>query len=491
MDTGNPKSFRPAVVQLEAREVPTVASINLVNGVLTVQTNNESSNVSIVQNPFTVAVRDSITNQVWNYARGQVGMVNVFGGTGDDAFTSQGNAGVYVGMYGKGGDDTLNGDAGPNTLIGGPGNDRLYGRGGNDLINGGAGNDFIFGGLGDDILNGNDGNDNVIGGQGADGITGNAGDDVLVSIDGTNRDVVDAGTGTDTAWVDLINGVQESVTGLDGTDFIRPVAAFANGADVTLTGDRIPNPTLLSSFDQYETFADRPLFAAAGPTLDDINQSVSGFGNVILDDSWLLGSLGAMLIEYPDLMKSNVVDFGDGTFGVRFNGTYYRVDNQLPVAQFGAVLPTYAGVGAENSLWVAIIEKAVATATSSVNPSYTFIDGVGTPATAFTLFGAPSTGISNLTLPGVLVDPAQLGSIIEGTLDRQFPTVFTVQSAPGGVQLNDGQTYTITGLEFDTAGDVSSVLMRDPTGLDGIVTIAIDDLFSTDGILTFADFSTV
>ncbi|MCE9565314.1 MAG: hypothetical protein K8U57_25045 [Planctomycetes bacterium] len=508
MDTGNPKSFRPQVVQLEAREVPAVASIQLVNSVLTIQTTNDDSNVSVVQNPFTVAIRDSDTNRVWNYSRSQVNAVQVFGGLGNDTISSTGNAGVNVQLYGKGGNDTLDGDGGANLLIGGPGNDRLYGRGGDDTINGGVGNDFIFGGIGNDVLNGQDGDDTVIGGQGADAITGGAGDDVLVSIDGTNRDVVDAGTGTDTAWVDNVNGVQESVTGLDGTDFIRPVAAFANGADLTLTGDRIANPALVSTSDSYETFTNRPLFPSAGPTINDINQTsftFSRFGSTFLnlDDSWLLGSLGSMIQEYPNLIKTNVVDFGDGTYGVRFNGTFYRVDNELPVGTPGDVLPAYAGVGVDNSLWVAVIEKAVATASSNLNPSYTLIDnstGAGIlPATAFALFGAPTQAYN---LPSSFPTADQLGTVLKQGVASKFAIVVTVTTVGGGATLERGQSYSLTGLVFDTTGTVTSVILRNPTGVDGggsfdadpndgYVTISINNIFASTGTISFGDFTNV
>ncbi|WP_439626673.1 hypothetical protein [Gemmata sp.] len=502
MDTGNPKSFRPAVVQLEAREVPAVASVQLVGGVLTVQTNDESSNVAVSQTATNINVRDSVTNQVWNYARAQVSVVNMFGGAGNDSFTSKGNAGVYVGLYGKGGDDVLDGNAGPNTLIGGPGNDRLFGRGGADLINGGAGNDFIFGGLGNDVLNGQGGADTVNGGQGIDAITGGPGNDVLVSIDGTNLDTVDAGGGgEDILWIDNVGGVQEAVTGITAEDLIRPVAAFANGADLTLTGDRIPLPDLLSTFQRYETFTNRPLFAAGGPTLSDVNQTASEFffGTFpVLDDSTLLASLGAMLDAFPNLIKSNVVDFGDGTYGARINGTFYRVDNRLPVAAAGDVVPTYAGVGADNSLWVAVIEKVVATATSTVNPSYSFIDGTITASQAFQMFGARASDVSNVNLPGVLVDSSQLGNIIQTALNRNNPIVFAVSTGSFASGLSDGQTYTITGLTFDTQNNVAGVVMRNAAGRfdtdnppDGVLTVAIDDLFNTDGTLTFANFDNV
>lgn len=498
MDTGNPK-FRPAVVQLEAREVPAVVSVQLAGGVLTVQTDNQASNVAVVQNASIVNLRDSVTGQVWNYPRSQVNVVNVFGGAGNDSFRAKGNAGVYVGLYGKGGDDVLDANGGSNTIIGGPGNDRLFGRAGIDIISGGKGNDFIFGGAGNDILNGQDGADTVNGGQGIDAITGGPGDDVLVSIDGTNLDTVDAGGGgTDVLWVDDVNGVQEAVTGITAEDLIRPVAAFANGADLTLTGDRIPLPDLASSFETYETFANRPLFAAGGPSLSDVNQTLFFSSFPYLDDSTLLASFGAMLDAFPSLITSNVVDFGDGTFGARINGTFYRVDNRLPVSQTGAVVPTYAGVGADNSLWVAVLEKVVATASSNVNPSYAFIDGTITAAQAFQMFGVSAANVSNVALPGVLVDSSQLGNIIQTALNRNNPIVFTVNSASFSSGLTDGQTYTITGLTFDPQNNVAGVVMRNAAGVfdtdnppDGVVTVAIDDLFNTDGTLTFANFDNV
>lgn len=482
MHTGNPKSFRPTVQQLESREVMSVATVQLANSVLTVQTNAEDSNVTVVHNSSNITVRDAITDMVWNYPRSQVSRLIVSGSSGNDSFTSVGASGLVVNLYGRGGNDYLEGDTGGNILVGGPGNDRIFGRGGNDTLKGYDGNDFIFGGIGNDTITGDAGNDNLIGGQGADAISGSTGDDVLVTIDGALTDVADAGTGTDTVWVDLINGVQEAVTGLDGLDFIRPVAAFANGADTTLTGDRIPVPGLVNGTDEYETFIGRPLFADVGPTLDDINQTTDDTGNVILDDSWLLSSLGSMLEAYPNLIKTNVVDFGDGTYGVRFNGTFYRVDNRFPVSQFGSTLPTYAGVGAQNSLWVAVIEKAAATGTSTQNASYllidnTFVAGGITPTVANALFGAPT---QNFNVPGSFVNSSQLGVVLEQAVNSNFAVVFTETG---------GQSFTLVQLLFDSNGDVLQLVFRDPSA--GYFNVGIDTLFAASGRLSFGDFNNV
>jgi Ca2+-binding RTX toxin-like protein len=71
-------------------------------------------------------------------------------------------------LEGGGGDDTLRGEEGNDWLFGGGGADKLYGGLGNDLIDGGSENDFIKGEDGDDILIGGLGNDRLFGGIGND-----------------------------------------------------------------------------------------------------------------------------------------------------------------------------------------------------------------------------------------------------------------------------------------------------------------------------------
>ena len=65
-------------------------------------------------------------------------------------------------------DDTLRGDVGANTLLGGSGNDSLFGSGGDDVLIGDIGNDNLNGGDGDDILIGGAGADALDGGSGVD-----------------------------------------------------------------------------------------------------------------------------------------------------------------------------------------------------------------------------------------------------------------------------------------------------------------------------------
>jgi Ca2+-binding RTX toxin-like protein len=99
-------------------------------------------------------------------------------------------------LQGTGGDDSLNASgftAGPVTLDGGNGNDRLRGGGGSDSLLGGEDNDTLDGGLGNDALSGGNGNDYLFGNDGSDTLNGDAGDDVLIDWSGTNLRV--GGTG--------------------------------------------------------------------------------------------------------------------------------------------------------------------------------------------------------------------------------------------------------------------------------------------------------
>jgi Ca2+-binding RTX toxin-like protein len=87
----------------------------------------------------------------------------------------------------------LNGDNGPNRIVGTVGGDR---------IDGGGGADRLFGGDGDDCIDG---------GPGADRISGGNGNDKINARDGV-ADVVDCGPGKDVAQVDKVDKVRNCET---------------------------------------------------------------------------------------------------------------------------------------------------------------------------------------------------------------------------------------------------------------------------------------
>ena len=107
-------------------------------------------------------------------------------------------------------DDTIIGDAVPNVIKGGDGNDKLNGGDQNDKLYGGdgddmlgnvdvdgeggdegeGGDDMIMGGAGNDTINGGAGNDTINGGAGDDDMTGGAGVDTFVFGPGHGSDVI-------------------------------------------------------------------------------------------------------------------------------------------------------------------------------------------------------------------------------------------------------------------------------------------------------------
>ena len=98
----------------------------------------------------------------------------------------------------------------------------------------------------------------------------------------------------------------------------------------------------------YSTVA-KPLFAAGGPSVTDVNQGYLG-------DCYLLAPLAEMAKQNPSAIQSMITDNGNGTYGVRFfvNGTaqYVTVNNAL--ANGGSIFNS----GADN--WASLVEKAYA-----------------------------------------------------------------------------------------------------------------------------------
>jgi len=116
----------------------------------------------------------------------------------------------------------------------------------------------------------------------------------------------------------------------------------------------LADPITKSATHTYASFAGKPLFAAGGPTKDDLRQ-----GGPIGDCYWM-STLAAMARVSPDRIRQLVVDLGDGTYAVHFQGNggddqFVRVDADLPTSGGSLV---YARRGAGNSIWSPIIEKA-------------------------------------------------------------------------------------------------------------------------------------
>lgn len=109
-----------------------------------------------------------------NYLRGDGGDDYITGGDGFDD------------INGNMGRDTIYGGLGDDWVVGGKDDDRLYGQQGSDLI---------YGNIGADICDGEDGADTLRGGQDTDTISGGNGDDWLFGDRGS--DCLSGGSGAD------------------------------------------------------------------------------------------------------------------------------------------------------------------------------------------------------------------------------------------------------------------------------------------------------
>lgn len=176
------------------------------NGVLTIFAESEVNSISLYGGDGNDRI-DLSAIDIPAYVSAGGGDDTVIGGSGNDSLT--GGAGRNR-LIGGGGDDRLNGSGGRDFMYGEGGNDRLYGNGGNDYLDGGGNVDRLYGGDGDDVLIGgssNDkfyagnGNDTLTGGSGRDLMNGDAGNDVFYARDNL-IDIINGGAGTDSAVFD-------------------------------------------------------------------------------------------------------------------------------------------------------------------------------------------------------------------------------------------------------------------------------------------------
>ena len=271
---------------------------------------------------------------------------------------------------------------------------------------------------------------------------------------------------------------RDSTPGLTTGDKLQAVRYFANGADRTLNGDNIADPTLKAG-SVYKRFSG-PLFSSSGPRLSDIDQG--GLG-----DCWLLAGLGAIARDTPSASRQNVVDFGDGSYGVRLGGSFYRVDGDLPAASLASTNTSYAGLGAQGSLWAAIVEKAYAHYRSGAN-SYASLEG-GWSVEVNRAFG--STSAVDRTISSFGSATALGNAMYNAWLGYNAVTIGFTSIPAGNVGLIDDHMYTVYSFTRNAAGNVTHVTLRNPWAWDGVnfdsnssdalVTIPVSTLFACIG----------
>jgi hypothetical protein len=253
----------------------------------------------------------------------------------------------------------LHGGTGNDTLIGGAGNDSIWGGGGIDSLAGGSGNDTIVS-VGDSYAT-------IVGGGGFDSFWANPGDSIsnvtTAETNGGNvhriADYLEPGA--------TLSATTISVGGIQVVVYIPPTGTAA-ATDPTATGT-------------YTSFTGDPLFSDSGPAEGDVVQGS-------LNDCYFLANLAAIARTDPNRIRQSICDLGDGTYAVEFTNAsgaleYVRVDGLLPTSSAQTI---YAALGAQNSLWVGLIEKAYAVVRDGTD-TYNSI-ATGTPGTVLQQLGA-------------------------------------------------------------------------------------------------------
>jgi hypothetical protein len=200
--------------------------------------------------------------------------------------------------------------------------------------------------------------------------------------------------------------------------------------------------------------------------------------------------MGAIAQKNANLVRQTVVSLGDGTYAVRLGGTadgttgtYYRVDADLPTFVARAEIPYYARLGLENSLWVAIIEKAYVHY-RAVGDTY---DSLATGSSYYALRGLNATGV-DWALPRSYGDAQAMMDDVGHRFDSGLAVVVgTMDTLPAGSSLDPDHAYTVVGVHW-AGGHVTSITVRNPWGpagaADAFLTLTGDELLvASDGII--------
>jgi hypothetical protein len=301
---------------------------------------------------------------------------------------------------------------------------------------------------------------------------------VLVTVGGGVRDRLTGGGGTDSFWLDAKK--TESIADLVpaeilagavhrvGSFFSRvkdPTAKTALG-NVSLAATDLPDPTVSADYGfTYENFADCPLFGDLGPRPDDVVQGAVG-------DCYSLVVFSSIAALDPNRLRQSVVDLGDGTFVVQFRKgsgrCFVRIDADLPVYNNG--VPAYAALGDQDSLWVALMEKAHAVVRSAAG-GYDALNA-GWMREMYSLLGSKSKSFWTNSADVLM-------RTIQVLMGAGRSVTFGTDQVPAGAPLLSNHAYTVVGVITDAAGTATGLRLRNPWGEDGAGSDGSDDGYVT------------
>ena len=447
-------------------------------------------------------------------AHGGPGADRIYGGGYDDLLLGgMGNDRLWGfdgidRLHGGGGDDDMYGHEGNDYFWGGAGNDALFGFDGSDTMRGGGGNDNLYGHLGDDYLDGGEGedilrggdhmdvlvggvtdddtdelyggndDDRLFGGGGFDLLAGDDGDDLLVCIDRAADDSLRGGTGFDSFWFDP-GELPDDASAAESESNTHVVESIRNFEDYTWDGDEVPDPSP-GPGRSYHDFTGHPLFGVDGPVAEDVRQRDIG-------SCWLLTGLAATAQVSQNAIRQAIIELPDGTFLVEWDGRHFRQDADLPghwdpdpdddPTTPGRWWPDFAGLGhsVENddrgSLWVAILEKAVADSRFGAGEIFTFGEydsvEIGTPAEAFRKLGGDGRSLlESLVAMEWIVSAETMANYIDAALASGEAVGCTTLALIGSEHLYARHAYMVRSVIRDASGSPYAVELYNPWGAD-------------------------
>lgn len=353
------------------------------------------------------------------------------------------------------------------------------------VVQGNGGNDSItldptvttdavlYGGAGNDTLVGSNANDTFYAGGGNNVLKGGAGRDVFVTL-GSKADAVSGGgNAADSFWMD--DSKSEVVTDLTRAQVaagsMHRIGTFLNGASKVLAGQSVADPATTESDITYKNFSTSPLFADAGPAENDIKQGYIG-------DCYFVATLSSVAKLNPNRIRQSVVDLGDGTYAVQMseNGSkvFVRVNADLPVWSGGGTL-AYADFGAQNSIWVGIMEKAFTYVRNGANPSapaYATIDNGGWMDEAYSALSTMATDVWSAASADAFYQ------LIAAKVTAGKSVTIGIQRVPAGAPLIANHAYVVDHVGHDASGN-ATLTFRNPWGVDGAGNDGSDDGYVT------------
>jgi hypothetical protein len=373
------------------------------------------------------------------------GVLTITGTTGNDQITVLQSGNVF----------TIKNGSWSTTVTGTFSQIVVKGNGGNDTIvvdDSVTESATIYGGSGTDSMTGNNANDTFYGGTGINIMKGGTGNDTFVTL-GTKGDTITGGGGSDSFWLDYSK--TEIVTDLTKAEtragHYHQVTSFINGTSLV-------DPTTTLTSITYKNYSNDPLFAAGGPSENDIYQGYCG-------DCYYVSALSAVAKVDPDVIRQSIVSLGDGTFAAQMhtaNGqtVFVRMNADLPTWTGGGI--AYAGLGTGNSLWAALLEKAFTYVRSGANPlapAYATIDNGGWMSESFTALGLANSDYYAGSASQLVSDLAQV-------LNTGEAVTIAISNPANGAPLIGDHAYTVDHVSTDSRG-VVTIVLRNPWGVDG------------------------